>query len=806
LFRRDPLAGPFPYKFVVEQELAKNASLFDLDNNGKEEFVDFNIDDLENNLSHLHVRSSAYDLIDQENFYGKITNIFSVNWNADENKELFVPYSRNDSLFLRILDKNVNILKKEIFLFSGKTLIDENGFSEWRGKIDQIESLDINADGEKEFIFFANESTAKSPRGVFVFNRNFNLLWKYEIGPRLSKVPIIHDFDGDGLFEIILPTSAPCNGNSSNGTDDEHSYIIAINHLGQELWTRKIGGSYSSVKIKLDDLNGDGNEDIIAFYSEWNKTNIQPHLEIIDPLNNGIQIIPRRNLPLKEATFAILQMDKNISKEILVVDATGKILVLDHNLNIVKSKATNMLGNDIFVSEDLNNDGHPEILIGHSKGTTCLDHELSILGQTPLKIYGDAPVFHIYHKNVESASIVFKNNRTHLLVSLKKDPYFLFSYYGSAIGILTGFLVILTLIIGIIIFRNQQKYWNKVFENFAATYKQPVFIFDQNLFLLYTNSAGSTFLNISQSKFPCSLDTLTDGKKTFTDKISFLKNAEAIHHQREFTFTKNKIIHLIAEPIQFYNLPNPYWLIIFQDSKEKELIEEAKSWSAMAQRIAHDIKNPLTSIQLSLQRLQMEYQKQDKKHVKNYDRYTDRILERIEFLKRQTRDFMKFVNLEKLNLQPANLNEIIENIFCSAKVEIPDDIKLIKQFSQEIPIIHLDQEQMQSVLENLITNAINAMPNGGTLTISTSMASDLQIPNGKEKKSDYVILEIMDTGVGINDELREKLFLPFSTNTHLGTGLGLMIVKKIIDDHQGFIEVNSEVDVGTSFIIYLPVA
>jgi len=240
---------------VVEQKLAEKTSLFDLDNNGKEEFVDFNNDSRENNLSHLHVRSSAYDLIDQENFYGKITNIFSINWNVDENKEIFVPYSRNDSLFLRILDKNGKVLKKEIFLYSGKTLVDENGFAAWRGIIDQIESVDIDADGEKEFIFFANESIAKSPRGVFVFNRNFDLLWKYEIGPRLSKMPIIYDFNGDGLFEIILPTSAPNNGNRANGTDDEHSYIIAINHLGQELWTKKISGSFSSVKTKLVDIN-----------------------------------------------------------------------------------------------------------------------------------------------------------------------------------------------------------------------------------------------------------------------------------------------------------------------------------------------------------------------------------------------------------------------------------------------------------------------------------------------------------------------------------------------------------------------
>ena len=303
IFRGDPLAGPFPYKFVVEQELARNTYLFDLDNDGKEEFVDFSVDDMEPNLSHLHVFSNSYDIIDQENFNGKITNVFSVNWNADENREIFVPYCRNDSLFLRILDKNVNVLKKEIFLYSGKTLEDETGFSEWRGKIDKIESLDIDADGQDEFIFFANESIAKVPRGVFVFNRNFDLIWNYEVGPRLSTMPIIYDFDEDGLFEIILPTTAPCNGNEANNTDDDHSYIIAINHLGQELWKNQIGDGYSGVKAQLIDVNGDGSKELVSFFSEYLKTKIQPHIEIIDPLKNGRAVFPKRNLSIKESDF-----------------------------------------------------------------------------------------------------------------------------------------------------------------------------------------------------------------------------------------------------------------------------------------------------------------------------------------------------------------------------------------------------------------------------------------------------------------------------------------------------------------------
>ncbi|MFQ5753721.1 MAG: ATP-binding protein [bacterium] len=110
------------------------------------------------------------------------------------------------------------------------------------------------------------------------------------------------------------------------------------------------------------------------------------------------------------------------------------------------------------------------------------------------------------------------------------------------------------------------------------------------------------------------------------------------------------------------------------------------------------------------------------------------------------------------------------------------------------------------MLENLLTNAVNAMPEGGTLTIITSLALNLQFHETQETPRDCITIEIQDTGVGISSEMKEKLFQPFTSGTHSGTGLGLTIVKKIIEDHKGHIEFSSEEGTGTSFLIYLPVA
>ncbi len=117
LFRKNPLSQPFPYKFKFEKSLDGTNFLFDLDNDGKEECIDFSLDEREENLSHVHVRKSDYTLMNQVNFNGKIKRIFSLDWNENASKEILVPYYRNDSLFLRILDKNAKVLLMEKFLF-----------------------------------------------------------------------------------------------------------------------------------------------------------------------------------------------------------------------------------------------------------------------------------------------------------------------------------------------------------------------------------------------------------------------------------------------------------------------------------------------------------------------------------------------------------------------------------------------------------------------------------------------------------------------------------------------------------------
>jgi two-component system nitrogen regulation sensor histidine kinase NtrY len=224
----------------------------------------------------------------------------------------------------------------------------------------------------------------------------------------------------------------------------------------------------------------------------------------------------------------------------------------------------------------------------------------------------------------------------------------------------------------------------------------------------------------------------------------------------------------------------------------------------MAQRVAHDLKSPLTSILLTLQRLQEEYRKRTPEEATVLDEYSTHIEDRIEHLRRMTRNIMKFADLEAPALADTELDVFVRKQESILRGDLPPDIKLAVDVNSPGLVLPADVEQLQSVVQNLMRNAINAMPEGGTITISTDVLGGMHLPGHPEGRT-YAVIEVRDTGLGIDPNQKNRLFEPGFTTEKNGTGLGLVIVRKIITDHNGHIEVESEPGIGTSFTIYLPV-
>ena len=184
----------------------------------------------------------------------------------------------------------------------------------------------------------------------------------------------------------------------------------------------------------------------------------------------------------------------------------------------------------------------------------------------------------------------------------------------------------------------------------------------------------------------------------------------------------------------------------------------------------------------------------------------EKIEDRINSLRTMTRNLLKYANLEALHLTSTNLNSFVESVMHKIKPGLPADTELKLDFCKESPVLLLDQEQIESVLENLANNAIDSMPHGGALIVSTRLAHRLQIRGCEDNQIDYAVIEIRDTGMGFPESIREKLFEPNFSYSKESSGLGLTIVKKIITDHHGFIDVESEQGVGSIFTVFLPLS
>jgi two-component system nitrogen regulation sensor histidine kinase NtrY len=234
---------------------------------------------------------------------------------------------------------------------------------------------------------------------------------------------------------------------------------------------------------------------------------------------------------------------------------------------------------------------------------------------------------------------------------------------------------------------------------------------------------------------------------------------------------------------------------VFEDVSEIEKAQRMAAWREVARRIAHEVKNPLTPIQLSAQRLKKRYgHKVARDDGKVFEECTDLIINQVEELKRLVNEFSSFARMPASNPTPNNINRIIEESIGLYK-EAQANVKITFNDSKEVPIFKVDKEQMKRVMIKLLDNAIASIDGDGDIVVDLSY----------DKEQEMVRIEVSDDGKGIPPEHKMRLFEPyFSTKEH-GTGLGLTIASTIISDHNGFIRVQDNQPRGTKFVIELPV-
>ena len=236
-------------------------------------------------------------------------------------------------------------------------------------------------------------------------------------------------------------------------------------------------------------------------------------------------------------------------------------------------------------------------------------------------------------------------------------------------------------------------------------------------------------------------------------------------------------------------------MVFMEDITEIQKVQRVEAWREVARRIAHEIKNPLTPIQLSAQRLRKRYENVLDGDGSVLDKCTSTIIRQVDELKTLVNEFSNFARLPTAQLVADDLNEVVrEALFLFKEGHRQVEFDFAEQAS--IPPVELDREQINRALFNLLDNAVASLNGSGRIEIATRF----------DETFGMVRLEVADEGEGIAREDRGRVFEPYYSTKKDGTGLGLSIVGSIVADHRGYIRVRPNQPHGTRFIIELPVA
>jgi nitrogen fixation/metabolism regulation signal transduction histidine kinase len=325
------------------------------------------------------------------------------------------------------------------------------------------------------------------------------------------------------------------------------------------------------------------------------------------------------------------------------------------------------------------------------------------------------------------------------------------------------------------------------------------------------NHAAQQILGVNlQSQLGDELERVAESHlhlQPFTDSIAIhLQDAasdENLSEWREqlilFGASGRQVLMCSGAPLPVVDGTNHGYVVVFDDITTLIEAQRSAAWSEVARRLAHEIRNPLTPIQLSAERLRHKYlPKMNKSDAEGLDRLTRTIVQQVEAMKEMVRTFSDYARTPRMVPEPLDINELISDVielYRGNDAAQPVDLQL-----SELPPVHADPDRLRQILHNLIKNAIEA--NEGVTAPSVTIETRCV----RETSRSYIEVRVRDSGPGFRSDVVDKVFEPYVTTKAKGNGLGLAIVKRIVEEHGGVVWTENHEDRGASVVIQLPIA
>ncbi|MCB0284718.1 MAG: HAMP domain-containing histidine kinase [Calditrichaeota bacterium] len=780
---------PYNYEIVRSEPELYQSVFHDFDKDGTSEQVNFNYNEVMKKYV-LTVLSDQRKLIAYDKFdgYSSILNSWiSFNeFNGDGYDDLFIFTRTNESLFLSLFDvKNERKIGDKILIEKNMHLND----STWLPQVIDAKYIATDNSGNKQLVFTIFTGYALYPRGIYKYDFNTKILSSNK-QPAAFTTLSHADFDKDGNQEII--TSAFACDNYKNPTltySDNYSWLF---FLDKDLnWYRQPERFYEYPSHSRNYIIHVDGEPLILSESMYigEESSDKPTKMML--LNGQGQIVKQKVFGFIQ-DLNIINYDQNLDPVITIVEDKKRILQLDKKFNILREKE---FKNDLIImgAADLFKDGKDEYICRLNDAVLVLSNQFNILTQIPvLDASANISIRNLW--DTYDQLLLKSNSGTAMLVQFERNTYY---SMVSSLYVLLPILIYFFLIVNYNFFSFLLIYSGFMIMHLNKS-QNGILVFSSNKNIIRSNKNFYSLLGLKkQSKNKDLFKTISE-QSEMGKRIKVITADIGSDDPQSFTDLYPNIKINIEKIKSIFNKPIAY-VIEAEDISEPIHSDRAKVWSKTVQKMAHDIKTPLSSVTVGLKTLQYQLEAENLQNRDTIFNEMHIMRSEIERVREMTRNFLKFTNLEKPNYVLADLHDSIRRSLDRFRDYLNNDIELKSVFDTRIKPFLIDSVQLELVFNILIENAIDAMKGKGLLNVQTSI-----IENVFHELSDLVEIQFTDNGSGIPKEIQNRIFEPYFTEKEDGTGMGLAIAKKIIEDHKGKIGVYSSGQLGATFTVTLP--
>ncbi len=724
--------------------------------------------------------------------------IFFADFDGDHFDEVYFFTKGNDSLFLYAFDPR----RKNTFIVFRKLIVtaphpNPNPRKIWDVSAPAVVFFDSDNDGYKEIFINFKAGFSLYPRGIWKFDIiSQKIVARTPHGAMVIGNPFLEDLNGDGIPEILMSNSgAPANCHDDTPFSDHYPWLMVFD-LNLNFMFKPIHFPYPFSDIITRVWNHNEKKYLAVLYDYHGAYAFPPTLYLY---TSDCKLLLQKKLSSKNH-WRLFSLPEKANTHLYLINNAGLILELNEQLSAVSQKHVDNPYFAHLLSADFDNDGGNELFGLGTKGYVICEPDFS--ENTNLNVIKPDG------NNFYSVKYNGKNKKPALVIQAKNDLYF-FQYkknplhhlwYAFILLVLLFFYWLLNFIFNLL----QNKMYNSEIRRELVQFSEKgLLILDNKGKIRFINATFEQLLKIHRhirpgSHYSLALEECNEIVSLIDDLVKHLSLAE-----KEFLLqtSENKNLMIKFQGITLRGIFNiPVGFLIFIEAKSQGMLldDRVRVWIQTIQKMAHDIKAPLSSIQLELQTLQMKLGRSLPEDQKIQSDFT-LINSELQRVRELTKQFLRFTNLEVPKFQTVALQPLIQKSLQKFNHFLKDRLKIKMEIDPAVRTICADPLLLEMVLQIVLENAIEAMEGDGLILISANL-----IHNPEEDFNNFVEIEINDNGPGIQKAHLNKIFEPFYSTKSNGTGLGLAIAKNIIQAHQGKITVDSREGFSTVVRILLP--